>query len=59
MSNTWTETARPGYRTKTIQRGAATIIIHRPILDEAAAARAERQAADALAAALRNYNSKQ
>ena len=32
---------RPGYRCKTIQRGPATIIIYRPILDEAQAAEAQ------------------
>lgn len=32
--NTWTDTERPGYRTKTIKRGNVTIVINRPILPD-------------------------
>ena len=46
---------RPGYRRKVIQRGAATIIIDRPILDEAAAAKAEQKTRAALESAMREH----
>lgn len=46
---------RPGYRRKIIQRGAATIIIDRPILDEAAAAKAEQNTRIALESAMREH----
>lgn len=55
MSN-WTESPdRPGYRRKVIQHGPATIIIERPILDEAQAAKAQAKAKAALEAALGEY----
>lgn len=44
---------RPGYRRKIIQRGMATIIIDRPILDEAEMAKAEQQTRAALESAMR------
>ena len=50
---------RPGYRRKIIQRGPATIIIERPILDEAAAARAQEKTRAALENALRGYCGRQ
>lgn len=46
---------RPGYRRKIIQRGPATIIIDRPELDEAAAAKAQAQARTTLESAMRSY----
>lgn len=46
---------RPGYRRKIIQRGPATIIIDRPILDEAAAAKAQERTRAELENALRGY----
>lgn len=46
---------RPGYRRKIIQRGQATIIIDRPMLDEAAAAKAQEKTRAALEGAMRSY----
>jgi hypothetical protein len=46
---------RPGYRRKIIQRGPATIIIDRPELDEAAAAKAQEKARTALEGTMRSY----
>ena len=46
---------RPGYRRKIIQRGPATIIIDRPILDDAAAAKAEQRARAELECGLRAH----
>ena len=46
---------RPGYQRKIIQRGSATIIIDRPILDEAAAAKAQEKTRAALEGAMRSY----
>lgn len=46
---------RPGYQRKIIQRGPATIVIDRPILDEAAAAKAQEKARAALEGAMRSY----
>jgi hypothetical protein len=53
---TWTiSTDCPGYREKTIQRGVATIIIRRPILDKEEQAKREKQTVIALESAMRNY----
>ena len=53
---TWTtSTSCPGYREKTVQCGAATIIIRRPILDPIEQAKREKQATIALEAAMRSY----
>jgi hypothetical protein len=46
---------RPGYRRKIIQRGPATIIIDRPILDEAAANKANNKTRTALEGVMREY----
>ena len=46
---------RPGYRRKIIQRGMATIIIDRPILDEAEAEKAEQRTRAALESAMREH----
>lgn len=46
---------RPGYRRKIIQRGQATIIIDRPILDETAAAKAQEKTRAALEVAMRSH----
>ncbi len=46
---------RPGYRRKIIQRGPATIIIDRPILDEAAADKAKNKTRTALEGVMREY----
>ena len=45
----------PGYREKTIQRGDATIIIRRPILDGAEQAKREKQAKEVLGHVMHNY----
>ena len=50
----WTTEIRPGYRTKIIQRGSATIIIHRPELTEAEAKKRERRVKEVLAASLKD-----
>ena len=53
---TWTtSTSHPGYREKTVQCGAATIIIRRPILDPIEQAKREKQTTVALEAAMRSY----
>lgn len=46
---------RPGYRRKIIQTSQATIIIDRPILDEAEEAKAQAQARATLESAMRSY----
>lgn len=48
-----TATDRPGYRCKTLQRGNATIVIYRPILSEAEAAKAQEKARNALEGVMR------
>lgn len=56
METTWkTATDRPGYRCKTVQRGMATIVIYRPILDEAQEAKAQARARTMLESAMRDY----
>ena len=45
----------PGFREKTIKRGAATLIIRRPILDQVEQAKRERQVTASLEAATRSY----
>lgn len=53
---TWTTaTDRPDYRCKTIQRGHATIVIYRPILGEAEAAKAMQKARSGLESGLRDH----
>lgn len=49
---------RPGYRRKIIQRGPATIIIDRPDLDEAAAAKAQEKTRAALEGTMRGFCSR-
>lgn len=46
---------RPGYRCKTVQRGPATIVIYRPILDGQEATRAAETVRTGLESALRDY----
>lgn len=46
---------RPGYRCKTVQRGPATIVIYRPILDGQDAARAAETVRTGLESALREH----
>lgn len=46
---------RPGYRCKTIQHGPATIIIYRPDLSEAEAAKAQEKTRRALEGVMREY----
>lgn len=54
--NDWIESQTcPGYREKTIQRGAATIIVRRPILSAAEQVKREKHVQEALAGMLRNY----
>lgn len=55
MENWMPAPDRPGYRRKIIQNGPATIIIDRPILDDAAAARAQETTRAALESAMRGY----
>lgn len=55
MSDWTLSTTCPGYREKTIQRGAATIIIRRPILNEVEQAKREKQVQDALGRVLNDY----
>jgi hypothetical protein len=56
---TWeTATDRPGYRRKVVQRGAATIVIYRPILSEAEAAKAQEKTRTALEGAMREHYSR-
>ena len=55
MSEWITSTSCPGYREKTVQSGAATIIIRRPILDPVEQAKREKQTTAALEAAMRSY----
>ena len=50
---------RPGYRRKIIQRGAATIIIDRPIMDEAEAAKAHQRTRAVLECTMREVIHKQ
>jgi hypothetical protein len=45
----------PGYREKTIQKGAATIIIRRPILDGDEQVKRERAVQNVLSNALTDY----
>lgn len=53
---TWKpSTDRPGYRCKTIRHGNATIIISRPIMTEAEAARAQAKARAALESVMREH----
>lgn len=45
----------PGYREKTIQKGAVTIIIRRPVLDPAEQAKREKHAEAVLGRVLSDY----
>ena len=57
--NDWIESQTcPGYREKTIQRGAVTIIVRRPILGAAEQAKREKHARDQLASVLSNHTRK-
>lgn len=58
MSNWTSAPDRPGYRCKIIQRGPATIIIYRPILDEAQEAKAQQRTRAELEHALREHYNK-
>ena len=54
--NDWIESQTcPEYREKTIQRGAATIIIRRPVLSAAEQVKREKHAKETLAHVLRDY----
>lgn len=48
MTDEWRTDVRPGYRTKTIRVGNATVEIHRPILTDEERQKRERQVMDAL-----------
>lgn len=54
MSDWTISQTRPGYREKTIQRGAATIVIYRPILDNAEQAKREKRTREALESVMRD-----
>lgn len=59
MSN-WTPSPdRPGYRRKIVQHGPATIILERPILDEAAEAKAQENTRRQLEGVMRSYYGRQ
>jgi hypothetical protein len=45
----------PGYREKTIQRGNATIISRRPVLDETERAKREKHVQNVLGCVLRDH----
>lgn len=49
MASDWTTGIHPGYRTKVVKIGNATIEINRPILDAKEQARRENQVKEALA----------
>lgn len=49
----WTTEIRPGYRSKTLQHGSVTIIIHRPELSKDEAVKRERRVKEVLAASLK------
>ena len=54
--NNWTlSTEHPGYRCKTIQRGACTVTVFRPILDEQESAKRENHVKAVAERALKNY----
>lgn len=48
MESEWRTDVHPGYRTKVIRVGNATVEINRPLLDEKERARREQQVKDAL-----------
>lgn len=50
---------RPGYRCKTVQRGPATIVIYRPILNGQDAARVAETVRTGLESALREHATRQ
>lgn len=52
----WTASAaRPGYMAKVVRVGENTVIIHRPILEEAERARREKYTREAMETILRDY----
>lgn len=54
--NTWTPSeGRPGYTSKTIQHGACTIVIHRPILTEPEREKRERRVRETLEHEMTKY----
>lgn len=53
MAEWTTATDRPGYRCKTVERENATLVIYRPIFDEAEAAKAKEKARAALEGIMR------
>lgn len=55
MGGWTTSQARPGYIEKTIQHGAATIVIFRPAVEQAEQARREDRARTALESAMKDY----
>lgn len=55
MSDNWTTDVRPGYRTKTLQYGSCTIVVHRPILSDEERGKREREVVTAMESAMRDY----
>ena len=54
--NEWVQSERcPGYREKTVQCGAATVIIRRPELDQVERAKREQKTRAELENAMRDY----
>lgn len=51
----WRTDILPGYRTKVIQRGSATIYVHRPMLSADDQSRREQHATEALAAGMKDF----
>lgn len=51
----WRTDILPGYRTKVIQRGAALIYVHRPLLSADDQSRREKHATEALAAGMKDF----
>lgn len=51
----WTTDTRPGYRSKIIQHGDVTIVVHRPELTKAEQAKREQHILDVLAREMRGY----
>ena len=48
MQDQWQTNQKDGYKTKTVQIGNCTVIVHRPLLDADEQARREEQVRNAL-----------
>lgn len=54
----WKPSELPGYITKTIKHGPATVTIHKPVLKARERAKREKQTAEILSHSLRGYLTK-